>query len=267
MKESIAEIKSRGSALEKALLVLSAITDQPQPIGLPDIAARVKLPRQTVHRVLNQLESAGLIVRDPARDRFSVGPQLSELALSALYSENQNTPVLNILQELVNDLQETCNVGILRGLDFVYIERIECDWPLRMNLTEGSSLPAHCTAGGKVLLAYLPARLRHSLLKSATLKPNTEKSITDIAQLEKECTQVRERGYALTVEELCAGIIGAAVPVLDASGRALAAVAIHGPITRLTEEVAVAQIPRLRETASRLAEVWGLDRARAGNSA
>lgn len=266
MKEGGTEARSRGSALEKALLVLGAVTDQPQPIGLPDIAARIKLPRQTVHRVLAQLERAGLIVRDPARDRFSVGPQLSELALSALYSENQNTPVRNILQELVDDLKETCNVGILRGLDFLYIDRIECDWPLRMSLSTGSSLPAHCSAGGKVLLAYMPAHLRASLLKSAKLRPNTEKSITDVAQLERECSDVRERGYATTVEELSIGIIGVAVPVLDASGRALAALATHGPTTRLTEEKAIAQVPRLQEIANRLAEVWGLDRARSAET-
>ena len=49
--------KERGSALEKALAVLSAVIDQPQAVGLPDVAARVGLPRQTVHRVLQQLEA------------------------------------------------------------------------------------------------------------------------------------------------------------------------------------------------------------------
>ena len=71
--------QERGSALDKALAVLEAITAQSQPIGLPDLSARLALPRQTVHRVLAQLEAAGLVVRDPSRDRFSVGPRLSTL--------------------------------------------------------------------------------------------------------------------------------------------------------------------------------------------
>ncbi len=128
-------------------------------------------------------------------------------------------------------------------------------------------MPAHCAAGGKVLLAYLPVALRASLLKSATLKPNTKHSITDIAELERVCVEVREKGYATTVEELCTGIIGVAVPVLDASGRALAALAIHGPITRLSEEIAISRVPRLRKTAVRLAEVWGLNDVGARNPA
>lgn len=80
--------KTRKSALEKALVVLNAVTNQPQPIGLPDLSDRVGLPRQTAHRILGQLEKAGLISRSLARDRFMVGPHLTELALAALFSEN-----------------------------------------------------------------------------------------------------------------------------------------------------------------------------------
>jgi len=122
--------KERGSALEKALAVLSAVIDQPQAVGLPDVAARVGLPRQTVHRVLQQLEENGLILRNPARDRFSIGPKLTHFALKTLQSANQGAPVRAVLQDLVNDIKETCNIGVLDGLEFVYLERIECELSL-----------------------------------------------------------------------------------------------------------------------------------------
>ncbi|RMF03291.1 MAG: IclR family transcriptional regulator, partial [Alphaproteobacteria bacterium] len=128
------------------------------------------MPRQTVHRVLTQLEATQLIIRDVQRDRFMVGPKLAQLGLSALNSENYGAPIREILQELVNEVQETCNIGILRGLDVLYLERIECDWPLRLNLAKGSHLPAHCAATGKVLLAHMPARTRAALLRSVPLE-------------------------------------------------------------------------------------------------
>src|SRR5262245_56055720 len=103
----------RLSALEKALAVLEALTDQRQAVGLPDLAVRLNLARQTVHRVLGQLEAAGLVMRDPSRERYSVGPRMSQLAFSTLRSLNQTAPIRLILQDLVDEIGETCNVGVL----------------------------------------------------------------------------------------------------------------------------------------------------------
>lgn len=250
--------RGRGSALEKALVILKAITEQPQSIGLPDISARVNLPRQTVHRVLQQLETAGLVSRDPIRDRFAVGPELTELAFSALYSDNHKVPVRNILQRLVDDVGETCNIGILRGLEYIYVERIECDWPLRMHLQAGSSIPAHCSSAGKVLLAYLPRELRGKLLRSTELKAMTDHTITDPAALEAACAEIRECGYALNMEEHVIGLAGVGVPILDGSGRAISALGLHGPIIRVSREHAIELVPRMQQAAAELAALWEL---------
>lgn len=250
--------KERGSALEKALQVLEAVVDQPQTIGLPDLTARVGLPRQTVHRVLLQLEENGLVTRDPSRDRYAVGPDMSRLALKTLYSDNQGAPIRFILQELVDDIQETCNVGVLDGLEFVYLERIECDWPLRVHLAAGSRVPAYCVSGGKVLLGHLPFDLLDRLLKSASLKTYTDKTITDVAELETALETVREAGYAINDEEFSVGIGGLAVPIMDRSDRPVAALALHAPLSRLSVDDMLKHLPKLQAAASRLARAWRL---------
>src|SRR5262245_37193447 len=94
---------NRSSALEKALSVLEAVSDQTQSVALPDLAARLGLPRQTVHRVLGQLEKLKLIIRDRSRERYSVGTRLSRLAFLTLRSLNQSAPIRLILQDLVDD--------------------------------------------------------------------------------------------------------------------------------------------------------------------
>jgi DNA-binding IclR family transcriptional regulator len=248
----------RLNVLGKALAVLQAVADHPQGVGLPDLAAKLGLPRQTVHRVLAQLRDSGLLLRDPVRERFSVGPRLVQLALSALGSNNPWAPVRQVLQELVDEIGETCNIGILEGLDYVYVDRVECQWPLRIHLEVGYRTPAHCISGGKVLLAYLQPELRGRLLRSRKLVARTSRSITRVGDLEAELEKVRARGYGTNYQENFEGIVAVAVPVMDARERVVAALTMHGPLPRVTPEICEASVPRLQEAAQRIASAWGL---------
>jgi len=246
----------RLSTLEKALAVLEAVGDQPQAVGLPDLAARLKLPRQTVHRVLGQLQDAGLVSRHPVRERYSVGPRLTRLALAALNSRNQGAPVRAILADLVDDVNETCNIGVLDDLEYVYLERIECKWPLRTHLGAGSRVSAYGTSGGKTLLAELGPEQCKRLLKSRKLEAYTPHTITKLQDLEAELARIRSRGFALNNQEYLDGIIGLAVPIKDVDGRAVAALAMHGPVTRLSLKACEGHVPRLVQAAERIARVW-----------
>jgi len=252
------ENRERLSALEKALAILEVVAEQPQAVGLPDLTARLNIPRQTIHRVLRQLEMNDLVLRDPVRDRFSVGPRLSRLALAALRSGNQAAPVRAILQDLVDTVEETANVGVLDGLEFVYLERIECHWSLRVHLQAGSRVPAYCTSGGKVLLAHLDAAVRERLLSARKLKCYTERTLTRPGDLDAEFARIREQGYAINDQEYTVGIVGVAVPIADSDGRVLGALALHGPEPRFTLERAEQQVEELKRSAKRLADVWGL---------
>ena len=244
------------SALDKALAVLEAVTDQRQAVGLPDLAARLNLPRQTVHRLLAQLEEAGLVRREPARERYAIGPRQSRLALASLCSKNQSAPIRALLQDLVDDVKETCNIGVLDDLDYVYTERIECKWPLRTHLEAGSRIGAHANSGGKMMLTQLEPAVLKKLLKGRKLKAYTRHTLIRPADIEAELELVQERGYALNNEELFDGIVGVAVPIVGEARRTLAALAMHGPMTRLTIQDCEKLVPKLRRTADKLARVW-----------
>jgi DNA-binding IclR family transcriptional regulator len=248
----------RLNVLGKAMAVLEAVTDHPQGIGLPDLAARLNMPRQTVHRVLVQLEEAGLLMRDRARERFTVGKRLTRLSLSALLCANRWAPVREVLQELVDEVGETCNLGILDGLDYVYVERIECEWPLRIHLEVGNRAPAHCLSGGKVLLAHLDPKHAARLLRSRKLVARTPNTITRVADLEVDLEAVRARGYGTNDQENFDGIVAIAVPVMDAKNNVVAALTMHGPVSRLSLDTCEANVPRLKEVAQRISRAWGL---------
>jgi DNA-binding IclR family transcriptional regulator len=256
--QSLSKDDHRLNVLGKALAVLETVADHPQGVGLPDIAAKLGLPRQTVHRVLSQLRDSGLLLRDPTRERFFIGPRLLQLSLAALGSSNPRAPVRAALQELVDEVGETCNIGVLEGLDYVYLDRIECEWPLRIHLEVGQRAAAHCIAGGKVLLAHLEPGLRARLLRSRKLVARTSRTITRVSDLEAELEKVRKRGYGTNAEENFDGIVAVAVPIMDAHGRVVAALTMHGPVPRLTPETCEASVPRLRLAAQRIAAAWGL---------
>lgn len=244
------------SALEKALKIINALTEHPRPVGLPDLTKMLGLPKQTVHRQLLQLEANGLVLREIDRDRYSLGPQCTALALTVLKSTNHAAPTRAILANLVKNLNETCNIGVLDGLDFLYIDRVECDWSLRIHLQAGTRVPAYCVSGGKIMLASLSEDDRNALLGSVTLKKYTNKTLTRMAEVNDEIAKVAAQGYAVNNGEYTDGVLGVAVPIRDKNGRVLAALAMHGPQPRMTMDNAVAAVPKLKETAAKLAAAW-----------
>ncbi len=248
--------KNHGSALNKAIAVLELITAQSQAVGLVDIATKLEFPRQTVHRVLLQLEEQGLIIRDDTRDRFYVGPKLSQLAINALFSENHNLPTRVILRDLVDDIQESCNIGVLDGMDFVYLDRIEAKQTLRVHSEAGSHVPAHCTSGGKVLLAYLPKPQRRKLLDLKSLTEYTPHTFTDPDALEVELEKIHAQAYSTNNQEHTEGVVGIAMPILDSSGRAIAAIACHAPVARISLEQLETYIPKIEKSAKALGHYW-----------
>lgn len=245
-----------GSALDKALAVLEMVTTHAQPVGLPELSSRLAMPRQTVHRILMQLTDAGLIKRARERDRYIIGPRLSKLATDTLVAANHTAPVRAVLQSLVDDINETCNIGILDGLDFVYLERIESDWPLRVTLQAGSRVPAYCTSGGKAFLAHLPPRPLKRLLRAGPLKAHTSSTITDVKTLERDLHACRESGFAVNNEEFTSGIIGIAVPIYGPDGRPAAALACHAPNARISIDALKEYVPNLNAAAKAVTRLW-----------
>ena len=248
--------QERGSALEKALAVLESVIGQAGPVGLPDLTSQLGLPRQTIHRILQQLESNGLLQRDAHRDRYLLGPRMLRLALESLQSLNQRGPIRGILQDLVEQVGESCNIGVLDGHEVLYIERVECDLPLRVQLHAGSHVPLHCTAIGKLLLANLSSRARQRLRASLKLERYAETTITDWDRLEDALKVIRRDGYSLNNQEFAIGMVAIAVPVRDRKERIIAGLAVHAPHARMTVEDCVTQLPKVVAAAERLGAVW-----------
>ena len=247
--------RGTGSALQKGFAVLDAVASAERPVGLPELTELLGLPKQTVHRIARQLEADGFLRREPQRDRYVVGPRMSMLAVNSLNAAFRWAPTHAILEHVVEEIGETCNIGMLLGAEVVYIDRVECDWPLRLQFTAGSRVPLHCTAIGKLLVANLPARSRRRLLSAVPLTSYTDNTLTEPDAFDATCREIRKRGYALNNQEYHLGLIGIAVPIRLEGGTVAAGLAMHGPVPRMTVELALDVAPALRRAADRIAEV------------
>lgn len=248
----------RGSSLEKAILVLGKIAVSSRPVGLADLASEIELPRPTIHRILQQLADMGLILRAPQKDRYHVGPTMMRLSALALASRNAHPPTRAVLQDLVDEIDETCNVGMLDQDEVVYIERVEGSSSLRLHLQVGSRVALHCTAIGKLLIAEQHKNVRTRILNAKPLKKFTENTLTDEGDLEAEFAAIRANGYSYNNEEFELGLTGIAVPIRDARKKAVAALAIHAPLPRMNRDTALSYLPAMQARARKVSEIWGL---------
>lgn len=249
----------KSSALEKALVILEAIVDQPQSVGLPDLTERLGISRQSVYRLVQQLEQQGLLYKVPKRDRYAIGGRFSRLALRALSSANRGAPILAILQKVVEDIGESCALGVIVGQEYVYLERAEARHYPRVFLETGGAMPPHCTSGGKAMLAFLSGANRARLLNELSLKEYTKNTITRRDALEKELELVREQGFATADQEFAEGIVGIGVPILGPQGEAHAGLGIHAPTVRLSVDDAHDIARMLQVRAKQVAIYWDID--------
>lgn len=248
-----------GSALGKSLAVLETVIERSGPATLGALALRLGMPKQTVHRIVRQLAEEGLLERTVSGDGYVAGRRLKRLGERTLSQCLQAAPVRAILQRLVDDLGETCNIGVLDGAEVIYIERVECDWPLRMQLQPGSRVPAYCTGIGKMLLASLDSRTRRRLVENLSLESFTERTITDADQLLDQLKQIRRQEYALNDQENTVGMMGLAVPIAGDDNTVVAGLAVHAPIARLSPDAAIEKLNYLRLAAEEIGRAIRID--------
>lgn len=246
-----ADERDSGSAMLRALDLLAAIAGADQPITVPELCQELGLPKPTVHRLCQRLETEGYLSREPGGRHFIVGPRLLRLGLDAVRT-SVTTERHAILQQLVDACEETCNLVTRAGLEAVYIDRVEARWPLRLHLEIGSRVPLHCTASGKLLLAHMAPAQRKRTLDALALSNYTTHTISDRARLDADLAAISRRGYSLDDQEFIEGLVAVAVPVRDSANTVVAALACHGPLPRFGVDKATGFLPRLMEAAERL---------------
>lgn len=237
----------------RSLLILEALAQQSRPVTATDLNASLNLPKPTIHRLVATLEDEGFLIRHVDGRSYLPGPKLRQMMLGVMRASQHNLPQREVLVRLNEQVKETCNLSIPDGDAMVYIDRVETQWPLRIQLQVGSRVPLHATSAGKICLANMQSDLVESFLKTARLQAYTTKTITDPGKLRDVLARIRECQYATDGEEFVEGMIALAVPVKSDSGELLATVSFHAPRQRMTLEEGMRHLSDLRCAAKDLA--------------
>ena len=223
------------SSVKNALRILNSFTmDEPEK-KVSDISSSLELNKSTVSRTMATLASEGFVFKDPETKKYRLG--FSILTLSGIINSNmdivrESQPILN---KLVETLGETAHISIFDHLEVVYLQKVECNHPVRFLTHVGKRNPPYCTSSGKVLLAYSSPDIIEAIINQG-LKQYTKNTITDPDKLRSHLNEIREHGYAYSVEEFSEGVITIAAPIYDYTGKVIAALSVVGPKQRIQQQ-------------------------------
>jgi len=244
------------ASLHRGLEVLDCFAER-EAWTLSDLAAHLGLSKATVFRVLHTLEHFGYLAKDAASGHYALGLRLHALGASAMRHEQLRWQALPPLQDLAESTGETVHVGILHEGVVVTVQIVEGTHAVRMHAAVGKRSPAHASALGKVLMAYLPDAEVDAIIARHGLPRFTARTITEPSALREALHRVRQAGFAQDEEEIEPGLRCLAAPITDQAGRPSAAVAISAPASRMTPERVAALIPRVKAVAARISRMLG----------
>ncbi len=236
----------------RTLLILEIIGRSDRPMTATEINQELGLPKQTVHRLCTTLEENGFLTRPGNARQYQVARRLRDLGSGLLYNSRDHIARHQILLDVSRTVGETVNYAVPENSGMSYLDRVETDWPFRIQLPIGTNVPFHCTASGKTFLSSLSPRKAESFVSALTLDKKTHFTHTSPTTLLKELATIREQGYALDREEFIEGMIAIAVPVTDTHGRYVAALAFHGPTQRMSLTEAVERKEMMQASAEKL---------------
>ena len=240
----------------RLISLLEVIASRERLFSRQELVKATGLPAATLHRMLAQLEAAGLLQRSADGRRYDKGLRLRQFAESLLLNDARQGAQRAVLRELAAQVGESCKLTALSGSEVLYLDRVEGATPLRFHLRAGSRVPWHCSASGKLVLAQMTAAQRRRLIEHAPLQAHTERTLTDIASVETELTRAERQGFALDNEEFLPGMLSIAVLVPSpGGGRSNLCVAAQAPVMRLPPDKAMACLPSLHRAAEALGRI------------
>jgi DNA-binding IclR family transcriptional regulator len=219
--------------LERSFALLDVLAAESEPVALKDIAQRTGLHASTAHRILNDLV-VGRFVDRPQPGQYRLGMRLLELGNVVKTRLSVRDAALAPMRELHRLTHQAVNLSVRQGDQIVYIERAYSERSgMQVVRAVGGRAPLHLTSVGKLFLAADDRERVRAYAARTGLAGHTKNSITQIAALERELANVRERGIARDEQELEIGVRCIAAGVHDDSGKLVAGLSISAPADRL----------------------------------
>ena len=209
-------------SLVRGLSVITAFGEGRARLTLSEVARQVGLSRATARRVLHTLVDLGYAATD-GQD-FWLTPRILSLGYSYLSSQGLPQLANPHLKALSDEVRESTSLTVLDQDEVVYVTRMAVRRIMRSTISVGTRFPAHATSMGRVLLAGLPEAELDAYFARSERRALTPATVTDEAALRRILQDAREEGWTMVIDELEPGVCSVAAPLLDRSGKAVAAI-------------------------------------------
>jgi IclR family pca regulon transcriptional regulator len=269
-------------ALARGLDVIRAFQPGRPAMSLAAVAGATGLARPTARRILLTLEQMGYVravepldqmghVRAVDREaadpkavdrkyvdrRYELTPRVLELGMSYVLSRNLWEVARPHMERLVARTHESSSIAQLDGSDIVYVARVAVPKIVALAVTIGTRFPAMQTSLGKVLLAALSPEDAERVLAEPSRSGIPPRIVFSSEERAASLREVRARGWALTDEELAAGIRSVAAPLRDGEGRVIASLNVNTHAAETPVEVLTGEyLPLLLQTAGAISADW-----------
>jgi DNA-binding IclR family transcriptional regulator len=221
--------------LDRGLSILELLSQHPDGLILSEICRLLEIPKKSGSRILATLELRGFVKKNEKTLVFSLTSKLLRLGCGAVCERNLIEEALDDMRELRDATGESVLLNALVDGQGVVLEQVSSRNQVRLMVDPGTRYELHCTAPGKIHLAWLPERERERLLKELPLPKHTGTTITTLRRFRHELETVREQGYSVDRGEGIDGIYCVSAPVFGRNGQAVAALTVSGTAGRMPE--------------------------------
>lgn len=215
-------------SLCKAFDILNCFTAETPQLRVTDLTKRLKMTQSNISRLLGTMAVYGYVEKDENTGYYSLGPTIitmSSIALNSIELRKQALPELFAMEQ---NYGVGANLAILKNNSMYYLAHVDSRSSPRMYTMVGYSNPLHCTAIGKVLLAFLPEEQAREIIKETGLPAYTQNTVTDEEELFGQLEEIRRTGYSKEWAEHALGSACIAAPIRDRSGRVVAGLSASG---------------------------------------
>jgi DNA-binding IclR family transcriptional regulator len=218
--------------IQKAGELLALYDREHTEWGVREVAEKLKMAKSSTHDLMSSLAKQGFLSKTEG-NRYRLGWRLVTLSEVLLATTELRQEAHPVMEELVARYQETIHLAVLDDTQAVYVDKLEGRQAVRVELTSlGARLYAHCSALGKVLLAYSSEEEVRRIIKTAGLPSFTPNTITDEEELQQTLVKIRKQEYAYDLEEIMPDLCCVSAPIYNHLGKVIAAISMSIPAYR-----------------------------------
>lgn len=234
----------------KSIQIVSALLAVNDYLTISEIAQVTNLSASTVHRILQELLDCGYVVKDENQKKYCAGFESVAMAVNLKTSDYLLEAAKSEMDRLSELSLETVNLIALDGYQGVYIGKVDARNQIGLRSKVGWKIPLHCTAGGKLLLAYQTEQWLEEYCRQVPFKQYTDQTLVDEEKLREELNKIRLQSYGVDNREHNPDIICLAAPIFSDNGKIVATIGISAPDYRFPLEKALSYKDEIQKAAS-----------------